>query len=244
MDTINDGIRFLNRSIDAITDYVKENAIQLFIIGALLYYLKNRKPHDQGYTLSQSRSAVTNDASATTCNDSNNCGNSDCCSSPSSNATTTVRSRDAHLMAVRERQQQLANQRAQEAAKLRKEKQELERERKNNVAKKTTTLKGGDVLGSDSGASSCSYNPLQPFTGHSNGYRYVANTNRKTKGFLEYWLVARNDFLNYSNTMNCSFLRRFAFIDRQDATLEEGDVNPRGCWLGQQPLGYAWFCCQ
>lgn len=179
MDKITDGIRFLNSSIDACTDYIKENAIQLVIIGALIYYLKNRKQQDKGYTLSQSRPAAAAAAattSSTCCDDaSKSCDTGDCSSSSKNATTTTARRspRDAHLMAVRERQQALANQRAQEAAKLRKEKQQQEKDRKNNVATKKVDTSKGDVLGGDSGgATTCAFNPMQPWTGSSNGYRY------------------------------------------------------------------------
>ncbi|KAL3945269.1 MAG: hypothetical protein SGBAC_000617 [Bacillariaceae sp.] len=156
MDKINDGIRFINGSIDACTDYIKENAIQLVIIGALIYYLKNRKQQDKGYTLSQSRPAAAAATNSSCCDDaSKSCDTDECSSSSSSkNATTTTTSRsprDAHLVAVRERQQALANQRAQEAAKLRKEKQQQEKDRKNHVATKKIDTSKGDVLGGNSG---------------------------------------------------------------------------------------------
>ncbi|CAJ1966760.1 unnamed protein product [Cylindrotheca closterium] len=175
MDTINDGIRFLNSSIDACTDYVRENAIQLIIIGALVYYLKNRKQQDQGYTLSQSRPTAAATTTTTT-------------ESAAASETTSTKNkltRDEHLMAVRERQQQLANQRALEAAKLRKEKQQNEKDRKNQVAQ--NKKKKGDVLGNGSASAStspsasasgasCAYNPMQPWSGHSNGFRFVTTT--------------------------------------------------------------------
>jgi len=167
MNSINDGIRFINKSIDTFSDYIKENAVQLIIIGALIYYLKNSwKQQSQGYTLNQSRPAATN-SNVTSKEDS--CDSCDCQNNP-------PRSRDGHLMAVRERQQALANQRAQEAAQVRKEKEKKEKDRKNHVAKNKE--KGGDRLGGDSGAT-CSYNPMQPWTGHSNGYRPARRSTRR-----------------------------------------------------------------
>jgi len=169
MDVINDGIRFINSSIDACTDYIKGNAIQLVIIAGLIYYLKNSVgKKSQGYTLNQSRPAATSSSDT----DASSC--CDACLESSTN-TTTLQPRDSSLMAVRERQQELANQRAQEATKLRKEKQDQERDRKNQVAKKKPP-KGGDVLG---GGGSCEYNPMQPSTGNSSGYRPARRTARK-----------------------------------------------------------------
>jgi hypothetical protein len=84
------------------------------------------------------------------------------------NATT----REEELRKVRLRQQELATERALEAAKLKAEKDAQERQRKNNVAKKTS--ESGKKLGggnSTTGQSSQGYNPMQPWSGHSSGYR-------------------------------------------------------------------------
>eukprot|EP00980_Cylindrotheca_fusiformis_P029794 scaffold23862_cov98-Cylindrotheca_fusiformis.AAC.2 len=72
---------------------------------------------------------------------------------------------------VRQRQQELANERAKQAAIVRKEKEEKERERKNHAAKKKTT--SGDRLGGASEGRACGYNPMQPWTANSSGYRCV-----------------------------------------------------------------------
>ena len=80
---------------------------------------------------------------------------------------------------VRMRQQEIANERARQAAAERKAKEAAERERRNTMAKKK--LPPGDKLGSvpqttksnsdstdrSSSGESCSYNPMQPWTGHS-----------------------------------------------------------------------------
>lgn len=93
--------------------------------------------------------------------------------SASSAASTNATSRGEELRQVRLRQQEVANQRAQEAAKIRKEKEAEERDRKNHVAKKRPT--GGDRLGSTEASSSASggYNPMQPWSSQTSGYRYV-----------------------------------------------------------------------
>jgi hypothetical protein len=118
---------------------------------------------------------------------------------PATNATNSSRnngiSRDEELRQVRLRQQEIANERAKEAAKLRKEKEEAERERKNNVAKKKPPSGDGERLGTGSlndndnqaitkrkkkmdttsnSSSSGGYNPMQPWTSHASGYRYVS----------------------------------------------------------------------
>lgn len=89
----------------------------------------------------------------------------------SSAASTNATSRGEELRQVRLRQQEIANQRAQEAAKLRKEKEAQEKDRKNHVAKKRPT--GGDTLGKGSSAASRGggYNALQPWSSQSSGYR-------------------------------------------------------------------------
>ncbi len=85
--------------------------------------------------------------------------------SAAQNATT----REEELRQVRLRQQELATQRALEAAKLKKEHDDKERQRKNNVAKKA--IQGGDTVGDGSSRDAPGYNPMQPWTVHSSGYR-------------------------------------------------------------------------
>ena len=114
-----------------------------------------------------------------------------------STSARNATSREEELRQVRLRQQELANERSKEAARLAKEKELQERERKNHVAKKPET--GGDRLGgrstttttptttssttkksstnSSAGSSSSSrtdaptFNPMQPWASHSSGYR-------------------------------------------------------------------------
>ena len=62
-----------------------------------------------------------------------------------STSARNATSREEELRQVRLRQQELADERSKEAARLAKEKELLERERKNHVAKKPET--GGDRLG-------------------------------------------------------------------------------------------------
>jgi hypothetical protein len=92
-------------------------------------------------------------------------------------AARNATSREEELRQVRRRQQELASERALQAAKLRREKELAEKDRKNHVAKKSNP-KGGDKLGGRGGttkssADACAYTPLQPLNSHSSGYRYV-----------------------------------------------------------------------
>ena len=78
------------------------------------------------------------------------------------------------MLRIREQQQEIANQKAKEAAAKRKEKEAEERQRKNKVAQRDTTNKGeGRPLGGSSSDAGGGYNPMQPFSGTSRGYRYV-----------------------------------------------------------------------
>ena len=115
--------------------------------------------------------------------------------SETSAASKNPTSREEELRQVRARQQEVANQRAIEAAKLRKEKEDRERERKNQAAQKSTH-QGGDRLDPSkpktttrkrrtNNTSSRSddrdgYNPMQPWSSHTSGYRYVRT--------LIYWI--------------------------------------------------------
>jgi hypothetical protein len=91
------------------------------------------------------------------------------------NATEQVqqRTRDQDIQLVRQRQQEIANERAKQAAILRKEKEQKERERRNTVAKEKKKAISGDKLGGSSDGEACSYNPMQPGASHSTGYRCV-----------------------------------------------------------------------
>jgi hypothetical protein len=103
-----------------------------------------------------------------------------------SSISTTPRklSREEEIRQVRLRQQEIANQRAKEAEKQRKEKEAQERERRNPIAqskpfeggsggkpdlakKKPTTSSSNSGSGHGGGE----YNPMQPWTASSSGYR-------------------------------------------------------------------------
>jgi hypothetical protein len=86
-------------------------------------------------------------------------------------AAHNATSREEEIRQVRLRQQEIANERAKEAAVVRKEYEMKKREAKNMVAKKNIT--GGDKLGGGDSSSGAKYHPMQPSTGHSAGYRYV-----------------------------------------------------------------------
>lgn len=78
-------------------------------------------------------------------------------------------------MRVRLAQQELANERAKEAAKNRKEEEAKEKERKNNVAK-PKPKPGGSRLGE---STTNSYSPLQPWSSSSGGYKPTRRTVRR-----------------------------------------------------------------
>ena len=86
------------------------------------------------------------------------------------------------MQRVRELQQERANELAQRAAEERKKKDEQERKRKNSVAQLNPNHKtgGGRTLGGSSSSSQRTsttdrggYNPMQPWTAGTSGYRYV-----------------------------------------------------------------------
>jgi hypothetical protein len=149
MDSINDVIRLIKKSIDACTDYVKENAFKLAVLLAIAYYIRNNILPNR---LNPAK-RLSND----------------------SKANSSSKNRKEELRLVRERQQQIANERAKQADILRKEKEKKEKERKNNVAKEKKKKTQGDRLGGTNAfdGSSCTYNPLQPWSSNSTGYRYV-----------------------------------------------------------------------
>ena len=72
---------------------------------------------------------------------------------------------------VRLRQQEIANERAKEAEKRRKEKEAMEQERRNNVAKQSTTIDSDSKRTDTAADSGGGYNPMQPWTANSSGYR-------------------------------------------------------------------------
>jgi preprotein translocase subunit SecF len=81
------------------------------------------------------------------------------------------------LTRARLRQQEMANEKAHDAEKVRKEKEAKERERRNACAKPSDP-KGGSKLGGGSGSSpsttpttSTGYNPMQPWSSSGGGYR-------------------------------------------------------------------------
>lgn len=99
--------------------------------------------------------------------------------SVSMNGSTRVKSKDEireEMRRVRLQQQEQAYATSQEAEKKRKEKEAAERERKNKCAKPADP-EGGSRLGRGGDGSnpsqtvSAGYNPMQPWTSHSRGFR-------------------------------------------------------------------------
>ena len=108
MDYINQGASALNHGIDAIVKYGTENGTIRLHDDVVWFVAKNPnfvKATSGGHVLAQGTNAAQN-----------------------------ATSREEELRLVRLRQQELGNERAAEAAKLRKEKED--RERKNNLNKK------------------------------------------------------------------------------------------------------------
>ena len=89
-----------------------------------------------------------------------------------SSSSNSIADRQEEIKKVRQRQQDLANERATEAAKIRKVKEAEERERKKNIARKKHD-NGGTRLGTTSIS-----NTTKPQTSTStpSSYRYVHNT--------------------------------------------------------------------
>lgn len=80
----------------------------------------------------------------------------------------TAEQRREEMRRVREQQQEIARQKALEAEKKRKEKEAAEKKRRNEVAlSDAKSAKASDVPPPNE------YNPMQPWSGTSRGYRYV-----------------------------------------------------------------------
>mmetsp|Transcript_25973 Transcript_25973/g.61102 ORF Transcript_25973/g.61102 Transcript_25973/m.61102 type:complete len:177 (-) Transcript_25973:365-895(-) len=168
MNAVNAVASALNRLSDAVTLYFKDNAVVVGILLAAVCYFRSRNPDhwsSQGYVLSSSgqRQQGENDRSSTT---RTTADDSD--------------SRREEMRRVRERQQDIANERAKEALRKRKEKEAEEKERKNNVAKDSKPETGsrlGDGSSTTNTSSSTGLsgtsgrNPLQPGTSNSSSYR-------------------------------------------------------------------------
>jgi hypothetical protein len=86
----------------------------------------------------------------------------------------TALSRDnEEIQRIRLRQQEIANERSIEAAKIRKQKEDEERERKNHIAKeKKKNITDGNRLGHASDTGTGGFNPLQPWSSTAGGARY------------------------------------------------------------------------
>jgi ABC-type multidrug transport system fused ATPase/permease subunit len=112
-------------------------------------------------------------------------------------AAHNATSREEEIRQVRLQQQEIANERAKQAAVVRKEREMKERERKNMVAKKKYT--GGNKLG---GGDDAKYHPMQPSTANSSGYRYVTLRCFIVVVFLLFY-QSRRCHINLFNTSRC-----------------------------------------
>jgi len=167
MGAINNVASLLNQSIDVSIAYLKENAVAIMALILLWRFLlgsfRDRYPNgwsSEGYSLSSSSIETT---------------------------TQTESNRREEMRKVRERQQQLADERAKAAAILRKEKEAKEKQRKNQAALKNYP---GDRLGdgtrsgdSSTNATSSSsrlrtndFNPMQPWDTGTSSYRPTRRT--------------------------------------------------------------------
>lgn len=120
-----------------------------------------------GYTLSSASSGSTRSTARGTSTGTTTTG-----SAPPAQSKE-AKDRQEEMREIRLRQQEIANQRHLEAEKLRKQKKEEERARKNKVAQATINTSGDNRLGGDAAAARDGFNPMQPWTGSTGGYRYV-----------------------------------------------------------------------
>ena len=192
MNYFNQAVSALNSGIDAVVKYMAENGAVMAILLAAAFLIRSQSKKEWVPTKSD-RSHNEND-DALTHKSLHPLFGSFCHNVVKKNpmfveaaggghvlaqgtiAAQNATTREEELRQVRLRQQELATERALEAAKLKAEKDAQERQRKNNVAKKTS--QGGNKLGgsgsnsnSSSGQGPQGYNPMQPWTGHSSGYR-------------------------------------------------------------------------
>ena len=134
---------------------------------------------------------------------------------------TTARNitRQEEMRQVRLRQQEVANERAKQAAKERKQKEQKEKDRKNHLEKD-----------SKNHLVSCSYNPMEPWTGSSRGYGYVHTMKLRSK-----FASVMRTRLSFSSWWWCRQLTVLLLlvhpsIDHRDVTVigafEEDDPNP------------------
>jgi hypothetical protein len=122
----------------------------------------------RGYTLSSASSGTAANATATTATRNSSTGGP----AASTSTSNSSRERREEMLAVRLRQQEIANERHVQAEKLRNLKKEEERTRKNMVAQaaaKNTSANEDRLGGGDSGSGG--YNPMMPSSGVSRGYR-------------------------------------------------------------------------
>lgn len=159
MDAINAVASLLNRSIDVGTAYFKENAIAIGILLAAVYYFRTRYPNgrpSQGYVLSSSSSSDR----------SGEQGQKGLSSTTNTNKNNHI-SHQEDMRQVRQRQQEIADERAKEAASKRKEKEVEEKERKNHVAKNKPAT-NGNRLGDG----------RNPATSNTSSYRPASRNSR------------------------------------------------------------------
>jgi len=119
----------LNRLIDVVRQYFKENGVAIVILLAIVYCFRSRYPKGsftQGFLLSSSSSSSS--------------------SSESSTANSKI-NREEEMRQARQRQQEIANERAKESAIKQKEKEVKEKDRKNHIAKKKESGDSGYRLG-------------------------------------------------------------------------------------------------
>lgn len=155
MDTINVVASFLNRLVDVLLLYLKENAFAIGILMAAIYYFRTLYPNgwpSQGYMLS----------------------------SPQDSSTAPKTAKKNHndkeqMKQARQRQQEMADENAREGYMKRKEKDEKERNRKNHVAKDNSSGSNGDRLGGGgsyrSGNGTNGRHPLESSTSNTQSYR-------------------------------------------------------------------------
>ena len=136
---INQAASVLNKGIDTAVDYVKENWVGLVVLLGIAHFLRN-------YSAKSSTGYKVGYASPT---------------------KSVNKSGDDKLRQARLRQQELADEQAKITRAARKEKERLEKARKNDLDGKKNT----DPIKKTTAAAACEYNPMQPWSANSTGYK-------------------------------------------------------------------------
>eukprot|EP00538_Stauroneis_constricta_P011902 CAMPEP_0119556768 /NCGR_PEP_ID=MMETSP1352-20130426/8615_1 /TAXON_ID=265584 /ORGANISM="Stauroneis constricta, Strain CCMP1120" /LENGTH=171 /DNA_ID=CAMNT_0007603761 /DNA_START=75 /DNA_END=590 /DNA_ORIENTATION=- len=170
MSAINDAIRAVNYGIDVVVEYLKGNAVAIGGLLVVVYVYKNyvskNQAMGQGYTLSSSSQQASSSSTRGIAFMS------------TSSAADEDASRAEKMRLVRLRQQEIATERVKQAALLRIRMEAAERKRKNDINGRKKK-KSGDAVGGSSSSAASGYNPMQPGSSGTGGYRAQRRTVRR-----------------------------------------------------------------